>query len=180
MNQKKANRTFARRDFLELAGLASLGLTLANLRVAQAWGADRARELLVYIGTYTSGKSEGIYLYRFDLGSGKLSHVSTTRGVVEPSFLTLAPSRRFLYAVNELENFAGQKSGAVSSFAVDGRTGELRFLNQQPSLGGAPCYVEVDASGRFVLVANYVGGNVAVLPVKRDGSLGPVIDQKQY
>jgi 6-phosphogluconolactonase len=138
------------------------------------------KELLVYVGTYTSGKSEGIYLYRFNLTSGELSHVSTTKGVVDPSFLALAPGRRFLYAVNELEMFEGKKSGAVSAFAVDQRTGELRFLNQQPSLGGAPCYVEVDSAGKFALVANYVGGNVAVLPVKRDGGLGPATDMKQY
>jgi 6-phosphogluconolactonase len=150
-----------------------MGLTLPKFSFAGGG------ELLLYVGTYTSGKSEGIYLYRLNLSSGELKHVATTRGVVEPSFLALAPSRRFLYAVNEVEQFGGQKSGAVSAFAVDQGTGELRFLNQQPSLGGAPCYLDVDNSGKFVLIANYVGGNVTVLPVKRDGSLGPAIDMKQ-
>jgi 6-phosphogluconolactonase len=84
-----------------------------------------------------------------------------------------------LYAVNEVEEFAGKKSGAVSAFSVDQRTGELKFLNQQPSLGGSPCYVVVDRTDRFVLVANYSGGNVAVLPVLRDGSLGEATDMKQ-
>src|SRR5438270_118029 len=78
--------------------------------------------------------------------------------------------RRFLYAVNEVTDFKGLKSGAVSAFAVDQKTGALRFINQQPSLGGAPCYITVADTGRFVLVANYVGGNVAVLPVRDDGS----------
>jgi 6-phosphogluconolactonase len=150
-----------------------MGLTLPKFSFA------RGGELLVYVGTYTSGKSEGIYLYRLDLSSGELKHVATAKGVKDPSFLVLAPNRRFLYAVNEVEEFAGKKSGAISAFAVDQRTGELRFLNQQPSLGGAPCYVAIDTAGRFVLVANYVGGNVAVLPAKRDGSLGPAIDMKQ-
>jgi len=154
-----------------------LGLALPRLSSAYQ---KVGKELLVYVGTYTSGKSEGIYLYRFNLTSGELSHLSTTRGVADPSFLALAPSRRFLYAVNELENFEGKKSGAVSAFAVDQRTGELRFLNQQPSLGGAPCYVEIDSAGKFALVANYFGGNVAVLPVKRDGSLEAATDMKQY
>ena len=165
-----------RREFLKLAGMGVLGLALPALSIAHP---APLKELLVYVGTYTSGKSEGIYLYRLNLTSGELSHVSTARGVAEPSFLALAPSRRFLYAVNELENFEGKKSGAVSAFAVDQRTGELRFLNQQPSLGGAPCYVDVDTTGKFVLVANYAGGNVAVLPVKFNGSLGPATDMKQ-
>lgn len=175
----KPNNAPERRDFLKLAGLAAMGVTLPELRLDRVWEAESNGELLVYVGTYTSGKSEGIYLYGLNLSSGELKHVATTKGVVEPSFLTLAPSRRFLYAVNEVEEFGGQKSGAVSAFAVDQRTGELRFLNQQPSLGGAPCYVDVDTAGKFVLVANYVGGNVAVLPAKRDGSLGPAIDMKQ-
>jgi 6-phosphogluconolactonase len=169
----ESNSASERREFLKLAGLATMG---------SAWpqfGFARGGELLVYVGTYTSGKSEGIYLYRLNLSSGELKHVATTKGVVDPSFLGIAPSRRFLYAVNEVEEFGGQKSGAVSAFAVDQQTGELRFLNQQPSLGGAPCYVDVDTAGKFVLIANYVGGNVAVLPIKRDGRLGPAIDMKQ-
>jgi 6-phosphogluconolactonase len=114
-----------------------------------------------------------------NLSSGELKHVATTKGVKDPSFLVLSPNRRFLYAVNELEEFSGKKSGALSAFGVNQQTGELTFLNQQPSLGGAPCYVTVDKAGRFVLVANYFGGNVAVLPVLRDGSLGEATDMKQ-
>jgi 6-phosphogluconolactonase len=172
----KANSAPARREFLRLAGLGALGLTFPFGRVL---GAKRAGELLVYVGTYTTGKSEGIYLYRLNLSSGELKHVATTKGVVNPSFLTLAPSRRYLYAVNEVGEFAGKKSGAVSSFAVDQRTGELRLLNQQPSLGADPCYVDVDAGGKFVLIANYTGGNVTVFPVQTDGSLGAATDMKQ-
>ncbi len=114
-----------------------------------------------------------------NLASGELKHVATTKGVKDPSFLALAPGRRYLYAVNEVEEFAGKKSGALSAFAVDARTGELRLLNQQPTLGAHPCYVVVDRTGRFVLVANYTGGNVAVLPVRSDGSLGEATDMKQ-
>ena len=178
MVHKKLGNAPARRKFLRIASLGTLGLAVPELSFASVWRAQRS--LLVYVGTYTSGKSEGIYLYRLNLSSGELKHVATTNGVKDPSFLTIAPSRRYLYAVNEVEEFAGQKSGAVSAFAVDQRTGELRFLNQQPSLGGAPCYVTMDDAGKFVLVANYVAGNVAVLPVQSDGSLGQAADLKQY
>lgn len=171
----EADSALARRDFLRFAGLGALGLTLSELSL----GAKRDGEVLVYVGTYTTGKSEGIYLYRLNLASGELKQVGTTRGVVNPSFLALAPSRRYLYAVNEVGDFAGKKSGAVSAFAIDQRTGALRLLNQQASLGADPCYVDVAADGRFVLIANYTGGNVTVFPVQRDGSLGEATDMKQ-
>jgi 6-phosphogluconolactonase len=171
----RADNALARRDFLRFAGLGALGLTLPFSGVLDV----RTGELLVYVGTYTTGKSEGIYLYRLNLASGELKHVSTTAGVVNPSFLTLAPSRRYLYAVNEVGDFAGKKSGAISAFAIDQKTGRLRLLNQQPSLGADPCYVDVDTGGRFVLLANYTGGNVTVLPVQSDGSLGEATDMKQ-
>jgi 6-phosphogluconolactonase len=176
VDHKTFSNALARREFFKIASLGTLGFTLPKLAFARV---GQPGELLVYVGTYTSGKSEGIYLYRLNLRSGELKHVATTKGVKDPSYLALAPSRRYLYAVNEVEEFAGKKSGALSAFSVDQRTGELRLLNQQPSLGGAPCYVVVDQTGRFVLVANYVGGNVAVIPVNSDGSLGEATDVKQ-
>jgi 6-phosphogluconolactonase len=175
VDDKTSNYPFARREFLKIAGVGTLGFALPEL----SFGIERRGELLVYVGTYTSGKSEGIYLYRLDLASGELKHVATTKGVKDPSFIALAPGRRNLYAVNEVEDFGGKKSGALSSFAIDQRTGNLRLLNQQPSMGGAPCYVVVDRSGKFVLVANYSGGNFAVLPIRSDGSLGEATDLKQ-
>jgi 6-phosphogluconolactonase len=170
----------ARREFLKIASLGTLGMVLPDQAWSHVLAAERPGELLVYVGTYTSGKSEGIYLYRLNLSSGELKHVTTTKGVKDPSYLALAPNRRYLYAVNEVEEFSGKKSGAISAFSVNQQTGELKLLNQQPSLGGAPCYVVVDKTGRFVLVANYVGGNVAVLPVNSDGSLGDATDVKQF
>ena len=175
----KAERAPARREFLKFSGLGSLGLMLSTLPFGRVFGAERGGELLLYVGTYTTGKSEGIYLYRLNLTSGELKHVSTTKGVVNPSFLALAPSRRYLYAVNEVGDFGGKKSGAVSSFAVDQSTGELRLLNQQSSLGADPCYVDVATGGQVVLIANYTGGNVTIFPVERDGSLGSATDMKQ-
>jgi 6-phosphogluconolactonase len=179
MTEDRGSSHSTRRGFVKAAGLGVLGAALTERVLGEVSPTRPPRELALYVGTYTSGASEGIYLYRLDLADGSLKHAGTTAGVVNPSYLTLGPSRRFLYAVNEVEEFGGAASGAVSAFAVDQRTGTLRFLNQRPSKGGAPCYVTVAATGRFVLVANYLGGNVAVLPVGRDGSLGEAIDVEQ-
>src|SRR3970040_2139230 len=94
----------------------------------------------VYIGTYTHGKSEGIYVYRMH-PSGALEFASKATGVDNPSFLDIHPQGRYLYAVNEVGEFAGKPSGAVSAFAIDSKTGELTYLNQQPSRGTGPCYL---------------------------------------
>ncbi len=129
----------------------------------------------VYVGTYTSPTtgSKGIYLVDLDTRSGEL----TDRGLVaaevkSPSFLAVHPSRRFLYAVSELNEFQGQKAGAVSAFAIDAQTGKLTLLNQQPSGGQGPCYVTVDPTGKCVLTANYTTGTVAALPIDEEGRLG--------
>ncbi|MFL6283049.1 MAG: lactonase family protein [Pyrinomonadaceae bacterium] len=181
-DEGKPDNTRTRRDFMKAAGVATLGAVVTS-RAAHALSvntAARARELLVYVGTYTSGtKSEGIYLYRLSLSDGSLTRVGVTGGVNNPSYLTLDRARRFLYAVEETEEFEGAKSGAVSAFTIERTDGSLRFINRQASMGGAPCYVNADAHGRFVLVANYSGGNVAVLPVKKGGGLGKATDVRQ-
>ncbi len=137
-------------------------------------------EILVYIGTYTSGKSEGIYVYRMDKSSGTLEFSSKATGVDNPSFLAIHPQQRYLYAVNEIGEFAGKPSGAVSAFSIEEKTGELTYLNQQPSHGTSPCHLSVDKTGQFVLVANYGGGSVCVLPIQDDGQLGEAIDFIQH
>ncbi|HZM86229.1 MAG TPA: lactonase family protein [Blastocatellia bacterium] len=169
-----------RRQFLGRVGSGTLGLALSRTHPAWAHRSERTQELLVYVGTYTTGKSEGIYLFRLNLSSGELTHVNTTTGVVNPSYLTLDPQRRYLYVVNEVTDFRGETGGALSAFAINRKTHNLQLLNQQPSLGGAPCYVTVDAAGRFVLVANYLGGNVSVFPIQRDGRLGGAVDMDQH
>jgi 6-phosphogluconolactonase len=119
---------------------------------------------LLYVGTYT----ENIYLVRIDRRSGELVRVGAVNAGANPSFLSMHPNGRFLYAVNESE-----PTGAVSAFAIERATGALTRLNEQPSGGGAPCYVSVDRSGRAALVANYAGGNVALLPIEANGALAP-------
>jgi 6-phosphogluconolactonase len=138
------------------------------------------KESLVYIGTYTHGKSEGIYVYRMEKSSGSLEFVSTAKGVDNPSFLAIDPQRRYLYAVNEVSEFAGKQGGAVSAFSIDQGTGKLVYLNQQPSRGTSPCHLSVDQTGQFVLVANYGGGSVSILPIHSDGKLGEATDFVQH
>lgn len=177
MVKEMVKRLMTRRGFLTAAGAGVLGATQA--RSASGRGVSYKEELLLYVGTYTSGKSVGIYQYRLDLTDGSFKHAGTTAGVVNPSYLTIDRARRRLFAVNEVEEYEGRPSGAVSSFEIDPKSGALRLLNRRRSMGGAPCYVTAADSGRFVLVANYVGGNVAVLPVSKDGKLGDAVHVEQ-
>jgi len=122
---------------------------------------ESAKQFLVYVGTYTKKGSEGIYVYRLDTSSGALEPVSKATGVENPSFLAIHPSRRYLYAVDEVREFKGQPGGAVSAFAIDPKTGDLTYLNQQLSRGAGPCHLSVDQTGKFVLAANYSAGSAA-------------------
>lgn len=140
----------------------------------------KSKEMLLYVGTYTSKGSEGIYVYKFDAETGSLSRLHTIKNVVEPSFLAIDKSRKFLYAVNETEEYEGKKSGAVSAFAIDQKTGDLKILNKVASLGGAPCHLSISDNEKFVFVANYLGGNVSVFPIEADGRLGTSVDLQQH
>jgi 6-phosphogluconolactonase len=106
-----------------------------------------------------------------DMSSGAMEFVGSYPGLDNPFFLAVHPQRSHLYAVNEVQEFGGQPSGAVSAFSIDPETGELSPLNQRSSGGTSPCHLSVDRSGRVVLVANYDGGTVSVLPIRNDGSL---------
>ncbi len=132
----------------------------------------RATQWVAYIGTYTGPNSEGIYAYQVEVASGLVTPRGCVGRTAHPSFLALHPSGRFVYAVSEVNSATGQPSGAVVAFAVDRQTGLLTPINTQASGGAGPCHLTVDQSGRHVLVANYGGGSVAVLPIREDGSLG--------
>jgi 6-phosphogluconolactonase len=128
---------------------------------------------LVFVGTYTGPKSEGIYAFRFDSAAGRLTPAGLAAATRSPSFLAWHPGGQWLYAVNEVDEFEGEKSGAVSAFAVDAASGRLTLLNQQSSRGRGPCHLSIDGTGTKLLVANYGGGTVAVLPIGSDGRLAP-------
>ena len=135
--------------------------------------------LWVYVGTYTHGKtpSQGIYLLELDLASGSLTARGAGPNLPDPSFLAIHPSRKFLYAVNELGEFNGRKGGGVSALAIDPASGKLTLLNQQSSVGSGPCHLTVDSAGKNVLVANYGSGSVACLPIqaRRHAECGLVV-----
>ncbi|MFN9718961.1 MAG: lactonase family protein [Planctomycetota bacterium] len=133
----------------------------------------RADTFRVYIGTYTGGLSKGIYTCEFDSSTGKLTEPRLAAELTNPSFLTIHPSGKFVYAVNEVSEGGGKGQGAVTALKIKA-DGTLEQINQQPSEGGAPCHCNVDATGTSLLIANYVGGNVAVYPIGTDGSLEPM------
>ncbi len=144
---------------------------------AAASGPERAvaaeGSMLVLIGTYSPDTEEGIHCYRLNRETGELTKVAATTGVKNPSFLALHPNGKFVYAVSEIADFSGGRTGGVVAFAFDAGTGKLTRLNAQPSGGDGPCHVVVDRTGKCVLVANYGGGSVSSIPIQADGQLGP-------
>ena len=152
--------------------LAALLLPFCSTTAAQK--RTPHKPYLVYVGTYTSKtESKGIYAYLFDPGIGKLSPLGVAAESEDPSFLAVHSSDKYLYAVNEIDHFGAQKSGAVSAFSINSKTGKLTLLNQASTQGAGPCHISLDKTGKFVLVANYDGGSVAVFPISEDGSIAP-------
>lgn len=134
----------------------------------------------VYIGTYTKADSEGINLLEMDPDSGELTLKGVVAETKNPSFLAIHPTRPLLFAVNEISDYEDESSGSVSAFEIDPDSGALTLLNHRSSKGGAPCHIVIDPEGKHVLVANYSGGNVTVLPIEEDGSLGEASDVRQH
>ncbi len=164
-------KLFRRRFSILLLAVAPL-LLFASVAAPQKPTPNKP--YLAFVGTYTNKTtSKGIYAYRFDPGTGKLTSHGVAAESEDPSFLAVRPSGKYLYAVNEIDHFGAQKSGAVSAFSIDHKTGKLALLNQAATQGAGPCHISLDKSGKFVLVANYDGGSVAVFPIREDGSVGP-------
>lgn len=136
-----------------------------------------SQEYHLLVGTYTNNGSKGIYVYRFNAATGEATWVSNTDSAANPSYLSLSPDGKFVYAVYEE---GGQTNGQVSAYAFDRTTGTLRLLNQQPSGGDHPCYVASTKNNKWVAVGNYTGGNVAIFPVNADGSLQPAAQTMQH
>ena len=162
-----------RREFIAASALGLIDLARGSKRLTLRKEQKLADQLL-YVGTYTDDRrSQGIYLVRMNARTGQLRSVGSIDGGPSPSFLTIHPNGRVLYAVNEVGEFHGKPTGGVSAFTIAGNTGGLTKLGEQLSEGTGPCYISVDRAGRVVLVANYDGGTVAVLPIQSDGSVAP-------
>ncbi|HEX4270551.1 MAG TPA: beta-propeller fold lactonase family protein, partial [Rhizomicrobium sp.] len=161
-------------------------LTTAATAVLMLASVNAAFAARAYIGTYTvdpadpkaaaNGHGEGIYLVDVDPATGTLSNPRVVAKTASPSWIVLSADHKFLYAVNEVATYGANKSGSVTAFAVDQASGALKQLNVLDSGGSIPCFISIDPSGKFLLVANYTGGSYEVIRLKPDGSLGQATD----
>ncbi|WP_298866887.1 lactonase family protein [uncultured Gimesia sp.] len=138
-----------------------------------------AEEPLVFISAFAPGEKGAIHAFQMNPKTGELKEVARNTEVEHPFFMTVSPDNKYLYSINA-EKFGGKDNENVAAFKLEGRSGKLKFLNQQSSHGTASCYLDIDKSGKAVVVANYSSGNVASLPVKADGSLGEAVSIIQH
>jgi 6-phosphogluconolactonase len=176
----------SRREFLTDTAVVALA-DLAFTRIASTRIKHDMRPVWAYVGTYSSpegpegsmGRGKGIYLFEMNPASGALFEREVFPSDVNPSWLALDPSRGYLYSANEISNYGGTDSGSVSAYAIDRPSGHLTLLNTVSSEGAGPAHLIVHPSGKYVFVANYHGGTVAVLPVRPNGALAPASDVKR-
>ncbi|MBL7762824.1 MAG: lactonase family protein, partial [Chitinophagaceae bacterium] len=133
----------------------------------------KSEECYLLVGTYTSGKSEGVYVYNFNSTTGDFKQVSVAKNISNPSYLAISPDEKYVYAVNEDADKA-KGGGAVTAFSFNKQDGTLKELNSQLSGGDHPCYVATDKNGKWVTVGNYTSGTVSVFPINKDGSLNAI------
>ena len=141
--------------------MTAIRFTMAALLAPLAFGAN----YLMYVGTYTNGKSKGIYSFKFDSATGQATPMGLAAETANPSFVAIHQNRKYLYSVGEMQG------GAVNAYAIDAATGKLKLLNTVGSQGSGPCHLNVDKTGRNLLVVNYNSGSAAVFPINEDGSL---------
>lgn len=154
-------------------------LLAGPLVAAPALWADRD-DCLLFIGTYTGGKSKGITVAHFNRSTGDLTQMSTVAETPNPTFLELHPNGKWLYAINEVSNFQGKKEGSVDAYSIDRATGQLTLLNQVSSRGAGPCHVSLDRGGRMAMIANYGSGSVASYRIESDGKLSEAVSFFQH
>lgn len=129
-----------------------------------------AQNYYLFIGTYTSGGSKGIYVYNFNSQTGEAKWVSNTDSAANPSFLTIAPDGKHIYAVNEISR---AQAGLVAAYTFDPASGKLNLINRVSSGSENPCHISITKNGKWLAVANYTGGSLATFPVNADGSIQP-------
>lgn len=155
-------------------------LVFALLILASSAALTQPKKELLYVGTYSIRNSQGIYVFEFNRAKNTLQLVQTISTVNSPNFLALAPDGKHLYSINHGSVAGHDKSGSASSFNINPKTGKLTLLNQVPSYGLGPCHIALDKKGEWAFISNYLEGNLVVLPVLQDGSLGSASDSKKY
>ena len=145
-------------------------LAVGVMLSAQAQRTD-ANEPLVFICAFASGDDGAIHAYQLELDAGRLKPVHRTKDVKQPFFMAVSPDKKFLYSTHAAGQFGGKEHEQVAAYEIIRRTGRLKLLNRQSALGSSTCYLDIDATGKTVVVANYATGSVASLPVQEDGSL---------
>jgi 6-phosphogluconolactonase len=160
-----------------IRALAGLLLFLLGASIAGA----ASGEYFVYIGTYTRTRGKGIYMFRFQPATGKVTALSLAAETPSPSFLAIDPKQKFLYAANEHDGpDVPGKNSTVSAYAIDPKTGALTFLNKVSCRGEGPAHIALDKTGKALLAANYRSGSLALLPIEADGRLGEVTGFAQH
>jgi len=170
----------SRRKFLRTAAAA---LAPAVARAGQGTSPPHGRRILAYVGTYSSpqgpegakGRGQGIYTFEMNPTTGALTQLEVASNDANPSCLALHPSGKYIYSANEVATYA-DGAGSLSAYAVDRPTGRLTLINTVSSEGAGPAYLSIHPAGKYVLVANYAGGDVAVLPITEGGKLGHATD----
>ena len=161
-----------RRNFLVRgSGLIAAAATASLL--PRAASAQAPQQVFAYVGCYTTegrnGRGKGIGVFHVDPATARWTPVQYVEGIVNPSFLCFDREKKFLYSVHGDMDY-------VSAFAIDPASGKLTQLNRETSGGTNPVHLAVDHSNQFLVVSNYTSGNVAVMPIKADGSLAPLTD----
>ncbi len=133
-----------------------------------------SQDAYLFAGTYTKERGKGLYLYRFNLTTGKGTAISTTK-ISNPSYLAVSHDGKFLYVASEEDN-----TGTVTAFAIDSKKGKLRLLNSQSSQGSGTCYVAQTKDQKWITTANYGSGTLCAFPVNSDGSLAPAAQVIQH
>ncbi len=183
----------SRRSFLKISSVMAGGAPLGVAGLLNVRSAETTRPLMAYVGTFSSplkdmlptqvdlppGNGRGIHLFRVDHTTGAMTPAGVFEQGTSPNCLVVNSAGTRLYSTNETDRVGENKEGTVSAFAIRRADGQLTPLNSVRSGGAGPTYVSMHPSGRFLLIANYFGGSVSVLPILSDGSLGPATDIKQ-
>ncbi|MDA9555190.1 lactonase family protein [Pelobium sp.] len=146
-----------------------LFVSFTSLSFAQKTSKNRFYHLI--IGTYTKTQDKGLFVYKFDTQTGKLTFESSTEGIKNPSYLAINSNGTKVYSVNESGT---ERKGGVSAFNFDAKTGKISFINEQDTKGSGPCYIRIAKDNKYIFTANYTGGSISALPLNKDGSIAPL------